>query len=91
MKKHLIEFIGVSEEKLPEIFLDMDQVMCNFLKGADKAVGGSFVQHPTPDRWKILEKTKDFWLNLEWKAFCVLIQYCLNHFSKHLHHLDHDD
>ena len=66
MKKHLVEFIGVSEEKLPEIFLDMDQVMCNFLKGADKAVGGSFVQHPTPDRWKILEKTKDFWLNLEW-------------------------
>ena len=66
MKKHLVEFIGVSEEKLPEIFLDMDQVMCNFLRGADKAVGGSFVQHPTPDRWKILEKTKDFWLNLEW-------------------------
>ena len=36
MKKHLVEFIGVSEEKLPEIFLDMDQVMCNFLKGAEE-------------------------------------------------------
>ncbi len=64
--KHLVELIGVSEQKLPELYLDMDQVLCNFLKGADKAVGGSFVQHKTPERWHILQQTKNFWADLEW-------------------------
>ena len=64
--KHLVELQGISEQELPTIYLDMDQVLCNFLKGADKAVGGSFVKHPSPERWQILNQTKNFWANLEW-------------------------
>ena len=64
--KHLVELQGISEQELPTIYLDMDQVLCNFLKGADKAVGGSFVKHPSPARWQILNQTKNFWANLEW-------------------------
>jgi len=42
--KHLVELQVVSEqEDLPTIYCDMDQVLCNFLKGADDAVGGNFV------------------------------------------------
>ena len=33
----------VSKEDLPDIYCDMDQVLCNFMKGADAAVGVSFV------------------------------------------------
>jgi hypothetical protein len=66
--KHLVELIGVSEEKLPKLYLDMDQVLCDFLKGADKAIGGSFTQAKTPERWNVLQQTKDFWANLEWMS-----------------------
>ena len=65
--KHLVELQGISEqEDLPTIYLDMDQVLCNFLKGADDAVGGSFATMDSAKRWKILNQTKNFWANLEW-------------------------
>ena len=58
---------GISEqEDLPTIYLDMDRVLCNFLKGADDAVGGSFATMDSAKRWKILNQTKNFWANLEW-------------------------
>ena len=65
--KHLVDLQGISEqEDLPTIYLDMDQVLCNFLKGADDAVGGSFATMDSAKRWKILNQTKNFWANLEW-------------------------
>ena len=45
----------------------MDQVLCNFLKGADDAVGGSFVTADRKTRWNtITSMGKKFWENLEW-------------------------
>ena len=41
--KTLMQMREVSKEDLPDIYCDMDQVLCNFMKGADAAVGGSFV------------------------------------------------
>ena len=65
--KHLVDLQGISEqEDLPTIYLDMDQVLCNFLKGADDAVGGTFATMDSAKRWKILNQTKNFWANLEW-------------------------
>ena len=65
--KHLVELQGISEqEDLRTIYLDMDQVLCNFLKGADDAVGGTFATMDSAKRWKILNQTKNFWANLEW-------------------------
>ncbi len=65
--KHLVELQAVSEqEDLPTIYCDMDQVLCNFLKGADDAVGGNFVTMNSAERWKKLNQTKNFWANLEW-------------------------
>ena len=34
----------VATEDLPSIYCDMDEVLCNFMKGANHVVGGSFVQ-----------------------------------------------
>ena len=48
----------VSKEDLPDIYCDMDQVLCNFMKGADAAVGGSFVNTDKEERWKTSIKQK---------------------------------
>ena len=64
--KSIIDLLEVSKEDLPSIYCDMDQVLCNFMKGADKAVGGSFVMADKEDRWKKINQVKGFWENLEW-------------------------
>ena len=53
-------------EDLPDIYCDMDQVLCNFMKGADAAVGGSFINTDKDERWNKINQTKGFWANLEW-------------------------
>ena len=61
-----MELMEASNDDLPEIYCDMDQVLCDFMKGADKAVGGSFVQTNKDERWNKINQTKGFWVNLEW-------------------------
>ena len=41
--KNLLEISRPSKSDLPTIYCDMDQVLCNFLNGADKVVGGLFI------------------------------------------------
>ncbi len=60
------ELLEVSKEDLPDIYCDMDGVLCNFMKAADKAVGGSFVTTDSDERWNKINQTKNFWANLEW-------------------------
>ena len=64
--KCLLELTKKTDEDLPDIYCDMDQVLCNFMKSADAAVGGSFVQTDKEERWKMINQTKGFWANLEW-------------------------
>ena len=66
--KNLLELTEVTKSDLPSIYCDMDQVLCNFMKGADDAVGGEgFVRMKDRDkRWKLISQKKDFWANLEW-------------------------
>ena len=56
----------VSNEDLPDIYCDMDQVLVDFMKGADEAVGGSFVTSDKGERWNKINQTKRFWAELEW-------------------------
>ena len=64
--KNLMELTKVSKEELPTIYCDLDMVLVNFMKDADKSVGGSFVDTPKDERWKAVQQTKEFWANLEW-------------------------
>ena len=64
--KNLIELSKVSSDDLPELYCDMDQVLCNFMKGADEAVGSSFIHADKTERWNKINQTKNFWANLEW-------------------------
>ena len=64
--KELLELLEASSEELPDIYCDMDQVLCNFMKGADEAVGSSFIHANKDERWNKINQTKGFWANLEW-------------------------
>ena len=55
-----------SNEDLPAIYCDLDQVLVDFMKGADEAVGGSFVTSDKGERWNKINQTKRFWTELEW-------------------------
>jgi hypothetical protein len=64
--KTLRSFTIAEAEDLPNIHCDMDGVLCNFMKGADEAVGGDFVSADKDERWNKINQTKGFWANLEW-------------------------
>ena len=78
--KDIIQLIEVSSEDLPRIYCDLDQVLVNFMKGADAAVGGSFVTTNKEARWNAVNQTKGFWSNLEWmpsskRLYQLIIKY----------------
>ena len=62
----LTQLLEVSKEDLPTIYCDLDMVLVNFIKGADAAVGGSFVNASKDERWHKVNQVKGFWANLEW-------------------------
>ena len=65
--KELIELTEVSNEDLPEIYCDLDEVLVDFMRGANAAVGGDFVKMDKDERWNTVNQTKGFWANLGWK------------------------
>ena len=64
--KDLRELLEANKEDLPDIYCDMDGVLCNFMKAADYAVGGDFVTTDSKERWMKINQTRGFWENLEW-------------------------
>ena len=48
--KNLTELIKPSKEDLPTIYCDMDQVLCDFIGGAEKVIGIPFAQADKEDR-----------------------------------------
>ena len=65
--KELVELTKVSNEELPEIYCDLDEVLVDFMRGADAVVGGDFVKTDNDERWNKINQTKGFWSNLNWK------------------------
>ena len=65
--KELIELVEASTEDLPEIYCDLDEVLVDFMRGANAAVGGDFRKMDKDDRWNKVNQTKGFWANLGWK------------------------
>ena len=64
--KTLQQLMEASKENLPNIYCDLDQVLVNFMKGADAAVGGSFVDADRATRWDKINQVKGYWEKLEW-------------------------
>ena len=60
------ELYEVNKEDLPELYCDMDQVLVDFLKGAEKVMGEPFAKADRNTRWDKISSTKGFWNNLDW-------------------------
>ena len=58
---------ATTDEDLPDIYCDLDEVLLDFMRGANAAVGGEFARMDTKERWAIINNTKGFWKNLGWK------------------------
>ena len=65
-----VRYAYLSEQKnskLPHIYIDLDGVLVNMEKGALEALLDkypkikSWLEVPQEDRWKVINKTKDFW------------------------------
>jgi len=64
--KKLLELMEASKNDLPEIYCDMDQVLVDFIGGAEEVIDMPFAQADKNDRWEAIKNTKDFWANLDW-------------------------
>ena len=56
------------EGPLPQIYVDLDQVMADFLRAAREELGHEFLDRSTRSKneiWKILDAKKDFWEQLK--------------------------
>ena len=60
------------EQDLPTIYCDMDMVLCDFLKGAEKELGKPFMEFDKDKRWPIISQNKKFWEE-ENKRFTISI------------------
>ena len=58
--------ITESIEDLPTIYCDMDMVLCDFLKGAERVLGKPFPKADRTTRWPMISGTKNFWADLDW-------------------------
>ena len=66
--KYLTQLFEASkDEDLPEIYCDLDEVLVDFLRAADAAVGGNFAKADRETRWNIINQIKGFWANVGWK------------------------
>ena len=65
--KELLQLTEVSNEDLPEIYCDLDEVLVNFIQGASAVIGGDFAKMDKDERWNKINQTKGFWANLGWK------------------------
>jgi|TARA_B110000971_G_scaffold77144_1_gene79232 hypothetical protein len=64
--RNIEELYEASAEDLPDLYCDMDQVLVDFLGGAEKVVGAPFAKSDNKTRWSKISGTKDFWANLDW-------------------------
>ena len=72
------------KEELPTLFCDMDMVLVDFIKGADKEVGQSFVKMDNAKRWATIHKNKTFWENLDWMPGAKRLWSFVNKYGSHI-------
>ena len=73
-----------SVDDLPTIYCDMDMVLCDFLKGAEEALGTSFIKADRTKRWPTISAKKDFWVSLEWMPGSKKMWTFINKYDAHI-------
>ena len=72
------------EQDLPTIYCDMDMVLCDFLKGAEKELGKPFMEFDKDKRWPIISQNKKFWEELEWMPGAKRLWSFVNKYDAHI-------
>ena len=67
MKGYKNFYIEAKRSNLPFIFCDMDGVLTDFIKAANKATGVDWENLRTNQDWSVIKDTKNFWVNMPWK------------------------
>ena len=82
--KDIAQLTEASTEDLPEIFCDLDEVLVDFRRAANAAVGGDFTRMDKEERWKIINSTKGFWKNLGWKPNAKRLYNFISKYDPHV-------
>jgi len=82
--KHLVELTKVNEEELPEIYCDMDMVLCDFIGGYERLSGKEFPKTPKDERWETIRSKKDFWHTLDWMPGAQRMWKLINKYSANI-------
>jgi hypothetical protein len=67
MKDYKDFYIEAKRSNLPFIFCDMDGVLTDFVKAANKATGLDWEGLRTNQDWDSIRDTKNFWAKMPWK------------------------
>ena len=82
--KNIEQLYEVNKADLPELYCDLDQVLVDFLKGAEKVVGEPFPKSDNKTRWSKISGTKDFWANLDWMPGAKKIVQNITRYDAHI-------
>ena len=82
--RNIRELLEASKEDLPSVYCDMDMVLCDFLKGAEKVIGMPFPLADKLGRWKTITDTKDFWADLDWMPGAKKIVQSILRYDAHI-------
>ena len=82
--KSIVQLVEVASGELPEIYCDLDEVLVDFMSGANKAVGGEFARMDKEKRWDIVNNTKGFWNDLGWKPGCKRLYQFISRYDPHV-------
>ena len=64
--KTLVELTKIYDGEVPDIYCDMDMVLCDFIGAYETLTGNTFEKTPKADRWNAITGKKDFWHTLPW-------------------------
>ncbi len=64
--KSIVEVTSINEEELPDIYCDMDMVLCDFIGAYETLTGNDFAKTDKDKRWDAITSKKDFWDTLPW-------------------------
>ena len=82
--RNIRELLEASKDDLPSVYCDMDMVLCDFLKGAEKVIGMPFPLANKQGRWEKISGTKDFWANLDWMPGAKKIVQNITRYDAHM-------
>ena len=80
--KHLVELTKIEEAELPQIYCDMDMVICDFIGGYEQLTGLDFAKTDKEERWEEIKVKKDFWATLDWMPGSQRMWKLINKYQK---------